>query len=131
MRRAATALILVLASATAASAQDTDKPHRPWGKVAVLGMSFNDARACIAREFDKRGSVLVLPVEGGVDIDWTIGGAPFAPNMGEPLMTFQLRTGAEVTLSALYRHPLQAKTIDGTLRSLTKRCLVVREIRAQ
>ena len=66
--------ILILAgfAATASADKDTDYPHRDWGHVATLDMSVAEATACIARALDKGGSVLVLPVDGGNDIDYSV-----------------------------------------------------------
>lgn len=110
-----------------AAAKTPDKPHRPMGKVAILDMPFNEAQACIARQLDESGSVLVLPVESGSDIDWTIPGALFAQTAGEPYATFQLRQDDQsVRLNVLYRRPLSASSMEKTVRNLSKKCLVVK-----
>lgn len=123
----AAALVLALP----AHAKTPDRPHRPAGQIAVLDMSVADAQACIARELDRTGSVLILPVEGGSDIDFTVPGGMFAQGKGEPYATFRLRDAGEVTLSILYRRPLSAKSMLGSIKDMGKRCLIVKEMRPE
>lgn len=127
------ALAVSLIAVGTIAADKPDQPFRPMGEIAVLDMPLAEAQACVARTMDKSGSVLVLPVDGGADIDWGIGGGFLAPNTGEPYATFQLRENAagKVTLAILYRHPMRAKVMRKTVDQLAKRCLVVRSMEPQ
>jgi hypothetical protein len=117
-------LILMLAAAVS----DTDYPHRPWGQVATLSMSASEATACIARELDKGGSALVLPVEGGTDIDWSVdvswGKRPDAWER------FSVRSGGgSTTMTVSYRHPSSVKRVAKHVDKLAKACLRIAEMR--
>lgn len=128
MIRTTITLAAALALAPAASAgPDTDYPHRDWGQVATLDMKMPDATACVAREVDRKGAALVLPVDGGNDIDFSVGAA--FGNVGEPWIRFQLRqAGHDVQLRAAYRHPAHVKLVSKYIRGFQKRCLKVRSI---
>jgi len=127
------AIAIALTIAAPISAKSPDRPYRPAGQIAVLNMPFNDAQACVAREMDKGGSVLILPTTGGSDIDFTLSGGLFAQATGEPYATFRLReiSSNEVTLSAVYRRPLSAKSIINMMKALGRKCLVVKEMRLE
>lgn len=107
------------------AASDTDYPHRDWGQTLTLDMSVSDATDCIARVFDKGGSVLVLPTEGGNDIDWSID-VPWGkrPDAWE---RYSLRAnGTATTLRASYRHPSSQKRVSKHVDNLKRACLRVR-----
>ncbi|WP_293875583.1 hypothetical protein [Sphingomonas sp. UBA978] len=121
--------ILILAgfAATASADKDTDYPHRDWGHVATLDMSVAEATACIARALDKGGSVLVLPVDGGNDIDYSVD-VPWGkrPDAWE---RFKLRNdGATTTLRLFYRHPVSQKGAGKDVERLKKQCLRVSRV---
>lgn len=119
----------LMAAQPVSAATDTDFPHRDWGKIASLDMPFDEAQACIARELDKTGSVLVLPVDSGSDIDFSIGGSILTPNTGEPYLRFKLRRiEHEITLRAYYRRPLSLKGLNGTVEALGRKCLKIARI---
>ena len=121
-----TILLAALISTPALAGPETDYPHRDWGQIATLAMPASDAVACIARELDKNGSVLVLPVDGGTDIDFSISGPLFMQNAGEPYMRFKVRESeGAVTMRAFYRRPLSQKSTDKTITGMEKRCLKV------
>lgn len=69
MKRFTIAIASLMAVPTVCFAGNND-PHRDWGRTVELDMSLTDATACIAREMSRKGKVLVLPVEGGNDIDF-------------------------------------------------------------
>jgi hypothetical protein len=122
--------VVAMASTVPASADDDSRPHRPWGKTAILAMSLNDAQACIAQELSKSGTVLALPTDGGSNIDWTMRNMSLAPS-GSPFLTFQLRDAAgTITLTGLYRRPMSARFLNGTIEQLGKRCLKIKQIDA-
>ena len=121
--------VVAVIPACALASPETDQPHRPWGKTAILDMTPADAQTCIARSMDKIGSVLVLPIDGGTDIDFTLSGGWLTSSAGEAYARFQIRTDAgSVKLSGLYRRPLGANFFDGMLKSLQKRCLIVKDV---
>lgn len=103
-----------------------DYPHRDWGKVATLSMSVDEAAACIARTYNRRGGALVVPADGGVDIDAT----SFATiPRGEPWQRFKLRTAGDVTtMRVLFRRPLSAKRTEKDVRKLGADCLRISSI---
>jgi hypothetical protein len=110
---------------SAAAAPDTDYLHRDWGQVATLDMSLADATACIARTLDREGSVLVLPVDGGNDLDYSAG-TIFGGSVNEPWAQFKIRgTAAPTELRILYRHPVNQKWLRRVMRNLGKRCLKI------
>lgn len=122
------ALILAGFVASASVGPDTDFPHRDWGQVAMLDMTVADATACIARELNRSGSVLVLPVEGGNDIDFTVN-VLWGKKM-EPWERFKLRgNGPTSTLSLFYRHPVTQKGVGKDIARLQKKCLRVSSMR--
>lgn len=131
--RAMTRITLSIAAAlalvpSAIAAPDTDYPHRDWGQVATLDMSLADATACIARAMDREGSVLVLPTEGGNDIDFSPGGL-FGASTFEPFLRFKVRpTGEFAEMRLFYRHPVSQKKAGRYVEKLQKRCLKVRSI---
>jgi len=105
----------------------TDYPHRDWGQVAMLDMTVAEATACIARELDRNGSVLILPTEGGNDIDYTMdvlwGKKPDAWER------FKIRpNGDKASLKVFYRHPVSQKETGKDVARLQKKCLVVATI---
>ena len=112
--------------ATHASARSgTDYPHRDWGQVLTLEMSVDEATACIAREMRRQGPILVLPVDGGNDIDWTAGGL-FQKGGTEAWVNFKIRREGDTTkLRIFYRHPIITKGLNGYVKKLEKQCLVV------
>jgi hypothetical protein len=125
MRKIA-AMILVLAPMWPLAAGSDDQPHRRWDKTAWTEATLAETQACVARVMDRMGSVLVLPVEGGADIDFTIGGGLFVQGMGEPYARFQVRDeGSRRTIFGLYRHPLRGNIFDGSVKSMQKRCAIV------
>jgi hypothetical protein len=116
----------------AALADQDDAPHRPAGQIAILDMSVDDAQACLSRELDKNGGIQVLAVDGGADVDWAPPGGMFTKGSDKFFAKFRLREVAgEVSLSVLYRRPLSARSMVGTMHSLSKRCLVVKEMRPE
>lgn len=118
---------LILAGfATPGAAQDY--PHRDWGQVVTLDMTMADATACIAREMDRHGSVLVLPVEGGADIDFSVD-VMWGKQL-DPWERFKLRTEeGKTVLRVFYRKPTGPKSVGKDVERLRKRCLVIREMR--
>lgn len=106
---------------TALSGQDY--PHRDWGKVATLSMSVDEAAACIARTYNRRGGALMVKAEGGVDIDAT----SFATiPRGEPWQRFKLRAAGNVTtMRVFFRRPLSAKRTEKDVRKLGDDCLKI------
>lgn len=122
-------IILSGFAATASAKQNTDYPHRDWGQIVTLNMSLNDATACIAREKNRQGATLVLPVEGGNDIDWRSTTGFFGGVVSEPWETFKLRASNGITtLSVFYRHPLRLGGVTKDIARLQKRCLIVTSI---
>lgn len=118
-----------LVTAPALARSDTDFPHRDWGQVATLDMTVAEATGCIARELDRQGSVLVLPVEGGNDIDFSAGGM-FGGSVGEPWERFKVRREGDVTtLRVFYRHPFNQKGVGKAVERLGKRCLRISSLR--
>lgn len=117
-----------LIATTATAGPETDFPHRDWGKIATLDMNQADASACVARAMDREGSVLVLPVDGGNDIDFSPGGL-FGATTGEPFLRFKVRGGGSTSsLRVFYRHPIKQKLAGRYVEKLQKRCLKVRQI---
>ena len=93
----------------------------------MLDMTVIDATACIARELGRSNDILVIPMDGGNDID--IAPHPLWGRKLEPLLTYKLRTAEDFTkLTILYRHPFKPKVIDKDLRSLQRHCLKVTTI---
>ncbi len=90
-------------------------------------MTLADATACIARVMDREGSVLVLPVEGGNDLDYTAG--TMFGSVNESWVRFQIRAGEATTLRIFYRHPVNQKWLRRVNRNLVKVCLKVIETR--
>lgn len=129
MIRASLVLAASLAFIPAASAgPDTDFPHRDWGQVAILDMTLADATSCIARAMDRDGAVLVLPVDGGNDIDFSPG-TMFGGSTNEPFLRFKVReSGDASTMRLFYRHPVRKKLAGRYVEKLQKRCLKVRSI---
>ncbi len=122
-----TALIAYGPSAPASARSDTDYPHRDWGHVATLDMTIADATTCIARELNRNGDALVLPVEGGNDVDFTVH-VPWGKKM-EPWETFKLRSsGGVTTMRVFYRHPVRQNGVGKDVARLQKRCLKVKSI---
>jgi hypothetical protein len=116
-------LLLALTAAPASAGFGNNSPHRDWGHTITLDMTLNDAAACIAREMSRHGRVLILPVEGGNDIDFHAN-AGFATST-EAWETFKLREeGGSVTLRALYRHPFTSTRVDSDVARLGNRCLI-------
>lgn len=123
------AIILAGFAASASAGPDTDYPHRDWGQIATLDMSVADATACIARELNRTGSVLVLPVESGNDIDFTAN-VPWGKKL-EPWERFKLRGAGDTSvLTLFYRHPVTRKGAGKDVARLQKRCLRVKAIQA-
>lgn len=125
--------VVLLAAAAALTSSvalaGPDYPHRDWGKVATLDMSLTDATTCIARTLNKRGSVLVLPVDGGNDIDFSVGVA--WGNQPDPWERFKLREEEGVTtLRVFYRHPIRRGGVDKDVKRLQKHCLKISRIEA-
>ena len=117
----------LLAIGCSAPAISQDYPHRDWGQVATLDMTVVDATACIAREQDRRGAVLVLPVEGGNDIDFSIDVA-WGKKL-DPWVRFKIRSIGDVTtLRVFYRRPYKSNRISKDIERLQKECLRVRNI---
>lgn len=88
-------------------------------------MSLSDATACVAREMSRKGKVLVLPVEGGNDIDFYMGSMLGGP-AGDAWERFLLRSsGSVTTMTALYRHPATMKWVNKDVERMEKRCLNV------
>ena len=114
--------------ATGANAgENTDYPHRDWGKIATLDMTLDEATTCIARELARKGDVVVLPVDSGSDIDFAVRPI-WGPKM-EPWETFKIRQEAgATTLRLFYRHPVTRKGAGKDVVRLQKRCLKVRSI---
>jgi hypothetical protein len=90
-------------------------------------MTLADATTCVARTMDREGSVLVLPVEGGNDLDYSAG-TMFGGSVNEAWATFAIRGGQTSTLRISYRHPVNQKWLRRVMRNLQKRCLRVRQI---
>lgn len=106
---------------------DTDYPHRDWGQVATLDMTLMDATACIARTLDRRGDAIVIPAEGGNDIDFAVRPA-WGPKM-EPWLSFKLREeGSATQLRIFYRRPMSRGKVANEVERLRKRCLMVSSI---
>ncbi|EJU14126.1 hypothetical protein LH128_05188 [Sphingomonas sp. LH128] len=114
--------------APAYAGDDTDFPHRDWGKVAVLDMSQTEASACLARQLARMyGAVMPIVVDGGSDIDAGPGGAFGTPN--DPWLRYKVRVeGGQTLIRVFYRHPVAAKWIDRDLGKFQKKCLKVRSI---
>lgn len=118
------ALMLAGVVTPAATYPGTDYPHRDWGRMATLDMTASEATACIARWLDRRGDVLALPVEGGVDIDYT-DHLPWGPTP-KPSERYQVREMAgTTTLRILYRGSATKKFIPKNVAKLRKECLRV------
>jgi hypothetical protein len=96
MIRTIITLAAIFAVTSPALAQNPDHPHRDWGKVATLDMPLIEATSCIGRELNRAGDAMIVPVEGGNDIDWTAH-VPWGKKM-EPWMTFQLRGADDRTI---------------------------------
>jgi hypothetical protein len=119
--------LTALAAVPSASVAGPDYPHRDWGKVAILDMTAADAITCIARELNRNGDAMILPVEGGGDIDFTAH-VMFGKKL-EPWETFKVRTEGEKTvLRIFYRHPIRAKRLTKDVEKMRGRCLKVTEI---
>ena len=122
------AIIATLVAAPALASSDTDYPHRDWGQIATIDMPIGEATACIAREMTKAGKVLILPADGGNDIDFYMGSI-LGGGSGDPWERFQLRPSGESTvLRALYRHPYKASTVSADVRRMGKHCLKVLKV---
>ena len=124
------AIILIgFAAAPAIAGPDTDYPHRDWGKVATINMPLADATACVARGIRKQyPSVMVVPAEGGSDIDAAPGGGLFGI-AHDPWLRLKVRgEGQKSTLRIFYRHPVNQKRIDKEVQKFEKLCLVVERI---
>ncbi|SMC97193.1 hypothetical protein SAMN06272759_11517 [Novosphingobium sp. B1] len=79
---------------------------------------------------DREGSVLVLPVDGGNDIDFSPGGL-FGTTTNEPILRYKVRADGSVsTMQLFYRHPVSQKLAGRYVEKLQKRCLKVRQIDA-
>lgn len=114
-------------TAPALARSDTDFPHRDWGQVATLDMTVAEATACIARELSRNGDALVIPVDGGNDIDFAVR-PMWGPKM-EPWETFKLRsTDGITTLRIFYRHPVKKGGVSKDVARFQKHCLRVRRI---
>lgn len=121
------ALILAGFALTASAEKDTDYPHRDWGQVATLDMSVTEATTCIARFLARKGDAIVLPVEGGNDIDFAVR-PMWGPKM-EPWESFKVRDEAGVTtLRLFYRHPVRKKGAGKDIDRLVKACLKIRSL---
>ncbi|WPZ05664.1 hypothetical protein [Pelagerythrobacter marinus] len=119
------ALTLLAALTSTAAIAGPDYPHRDWGQTLALDMTATEATACMARELDRQGEALIVPAEGGSDIDFS-SDAMFGGAVGEPWIRFQIREDDDATtLSALYRHPVNKRWIARVLRNAEKRCLKV------
>ncbi|WP_311271033.1 hypothetical protein [Sphingobium sp. WCS2017Hpa-17] len=102
----------------------TDYPHRDWGRVLTLDMSTTDATTCIARELNRTGDAVVLPVEGGNDIDFAVRPI-WGPKM-EPWETYKVRSvNGATTLRVFYRHPMKPKTVAKDVARLQRQCLKI------
>lgn len=127
MIRTIITLAAIFAVTSPALAQNPDHPHRDWGKVATLDMPLIDATSCIGRELNRAGDAMIVPVEGGNDIDWTAH-VPWGKKM-EPWMTFQLRgAGDRTILRVLYRRPIGPGRVSKDITKMQKRCLKVESI---
>jgi hypothetical protein len=111
---------------TGPMAKDTDYPHRDWGQVATLDMTVAEATACIARQMDREGSVLILPVDGGNDLDYTAG--TMFGSVNEPWVRFQVRAAPSTTLRISYRKPVGQKWLRRVMRNFQKSCLRVTNV---
>ncbi len=123
------AIILAGFAVSASAEKGSDQPHRDWGQVATLDMEVGAATACIARTMDREGSVLMLPVQGGSDLDYSAG-TFLGGSVSKPWATFHVRDKPATTLRITYRHPVNQKWIRRVMRNLTKSCLTVRRIDA-
>ena len=95
--------------------------------MAILDMSAPDAVTCIARELNRKGDAMILPVEGGGDIDFTVH-VMWGKKL-EPWETFKVRTeNGKTVLRIYYRHPVKAKGISKDVAKMQTRCLVVKAI---
>jgi len=107
-------LAIILAGFAAVPAHaGPDYPHRDFGQVIALDMSLPDATSCIARSMDRYGSVLVLPNDGGDDIDFSAG-TMFGGSVNEAWISFKVRPDGDASnLRVFYRHPVIAKGVRG------------------
>lgn len=121
-------LIAALLASPAYADDDTDYPHRDWGKSVKLDMTLGEATACVAREMDRKGSVLIVPVDGGNDIDFSA--QSMFSTVGEPWERFKIRSkDGETTLRIFYRHPVNRRWIENRdMKRLKKSCLKVLSI---
>jgi len=127
-------IVLALGAASIATAayarSDTDYPHRDWGKAATLNMSLADATACIAREMGRRGGIVVIPADGGNDIDYSAR-TGFGGTVDEPWMRFKLSAEGDITgLRVFYRHPVTRRRIGKDVARMQEYCLKVVSITA-
>jgi hypothetical protein len=118
-------LVLAGMALSASVGPDTDYPHRDWGQVVTLDMTVEAATTCIATTLNRDGDVLVVPVDGGSDIAYTLR-KMWGPK-GEPWERFKVRgEDGGATLRVFYRHPLSVGKITKHVGKLQKRCLKVR-----
>lgn len=112
----------MVAFALALMLQDIEKPHRVAIERLNLSIGKDEAVTCISRTMSAWGIVNTIPVRGGVEIDFTFKGMPFAAP-GDPLMTVWVKSDAAgLFISSLYRHPISAKSMIGASRDLAKKC---------
>lgn len=117
----------VILSTPALARSDTDYPHRDWGQVATLDMAVVEATACIARELGRKGDAVVIPMEGGNDIDFAVR-PMWGPKM-EPWETYKVRSESGVTtLRVFYRHPVKRDGVGKDVARLQKQCLRVSKV---
>lgn len=125
MRTPALLIAGFAAIASTAAIAGNDDPHRDWGRTLTLDMSLADATACVAREMSRKGKVLVLPVEGGNDVDFFMG-SMLGGSAGDAWERFLLRSsGVATTMTVLYRHPATMKWVNKDVERMSKGCLKV------
>lgn len=91
-------------------------------------MSMNDATACIARGMQKKGPTLVLPQDGGTDIDFTPGGF-LGWGQPEAWMRFKVRAvNGETVMRIFYKRPLSEKVTSKHVARLRKDCLHIAKL---
>jgi hypothetical protein len=123
LRAKAIALVfpLAIALAPATSNAESPTPMRPFAEAIVTKVKMMEAQACATRDIAHYGQAVVVPVDGGVEIDEltrTLVTSPSDPR-------FRLRVtdnGEDRKIEAFYRHPVSAKLVAWRLAKMKRTC---------
>ncbi len=97
------------------------KPARDSGIRIMSNQSLMDLQACTIRQMARDGTVVLVPMEGGVSIDYTRPGG--LGNAQAARYSLQIRDlGKQRELKAFYRHPFSSKSAWQHTKIIGKRC---------